>query len=330
MYRKIDTMKAVLAAVAAEQCGVVTRAQARAAGYADDEINLLVRRREWISLRRGAYVERDGIDTMSDVQRHLALVHAVVRSLRAPAVVSHVSAAVLHGLPTWGLDLSEVHVSRRDLHSPRHEAGVHHHCGALPDVDVITVADLRVTNLARTAIDTARASSFEAGVVVADAAFARDPDGQRLALERLNTMRDWAGARQAGSVVEFADGRSESVGESRCRVCFREAGLPRPKLQYEVRTPQHRFVGRSDYYFEEFRTLGEFDGKGKYLRDLGGGQNAGDVVWREKKREDRLRELGFEVGRVVWAELDKPGLVGHRFRRLFQRARSIRVRHHQA
>lgn len=313
-------MKAVLAAVAAQQGGVIMRAQAREAGYATDEIDFLVRRREWISLRRGAYVERDLADSMSDEQRHLALIHAVARSLRVPAVVSHVSAAVIHGLPTWGLDLSEVHVSRRDLHSPRHEADVHHHCGALPDDDIVTVAGVRVTSLARTAIDTARTCSFEAGVVVADAAFARDSEAQRIALERLDTMRDWAGARRAGSVLEFADGLSESVGESRCRVCFREAGLPRPVLQHEIRTSAGRLVGRSDFHFVDFKTLAEFDGKGKYLRDLEPGDNPGDVVWREKKREDRLRELGFRVGRVVWAELDKPGLVGHRFRQLFKRA----------
>lgn len=304
------------------------RAQAREAGYKDDEINFLVRRREWISLRRGAYVERDLADSMSEQQRHLALVHAVVRSLRVPAVVSHASAAVLHGLPMWGLDLSEVHVSRRDLHSPRHEAGVHHHCGALPDEDVVGVAGIRVTSLARTAIDTARISSFEAGVVVADAAFAKDPGGQQTALARLDTMRDWAGARRAGAVLEFADGSSESVGESRCRVCFREAGLPRPRLQHEIRTPKGQLIGRSDFHFEGFRTLGEFDGKGKYLRDLAPGDNPGEVVWREKKREDRLRELGFQVGRVVWAELDKPGLVGQRFRQLFKSVGRASVPHH--
>lgn len=321
-------MNAALAAIAARQGGVVMRAQAREAGYPRDEIDFLVRRGEWISLRRGAYVERDLADSMSDEQRHRALVHAVVRSLRFPAVVSHVSAALIHGLPVWGLDLSEVHVSRRDLHAPRHEAGVHHHSGALRDEEVVTVAGIRVTNLARTVIDTARISTFEAGVVVADAAFARDDDGQRRALERLDTMRDWAGARQAGSVVEFADGRSESVGESRCRVCFREAGLPRPQLQYEVRNSGGGLIGRTDYHFEEFRTLGEFDGKGKYFRDLKPGDDPGDVVWREKKREDRLRELGFQVGRVVWAELDKPGLVGHRFRELFERAGRTPARYH--
>lgn len=83
------------------------RSQAVVAGFAVDEIDYRVRRREWVSLRRGAYVEREIHDAMTDVERHLALIHAVVLSLDKPAVVSHVSAAILRGLPTWDADLSD-------------------------------------------------------------------------------------------------------------------------------------------------------------------------------------------------------------------------------
>lgn len=121
-------MNLILKAIASEQAGVITRSQALAAGYNDDEIARRLRSRRWKSVRRGAYVEREN-DAMSGVDLHRALVYAVVMRLDAPAVVSHISAAVMHGLPTWGLDLSEVHVSRADLHSPRREGGVHHHAG---------------------------------------------------------------------------------------------------------------------------------------------------------------------------------------------------------
>lgn len=293
------------------------RNQARRAGLARDQIDFFVRRGQWVSLRRGAYVEREFADSMTHEQHHLALIHAVTRSLRVPAVVSHMSAALLHGLPTWGLDLSEVHISRRHLHSPRHDAGVYHHGGDLRDDDVVTINGIRVTGLARTVIDIARESGFEASVVVADAAFRRDPVVQRLALNRLDLMRDWPGARNAGAVVAFADGRSESVGESRCRVCFMEAGLPRPGLQHEVLASNGALIGRTDFLFEEFRTVGEFDGKSKYLRDLRTGEDPGDVVWRETKREDRIREQGYQIGRVVWSELERPAEVGYRFRQIF-------------
>jgi hypothetical protein len=310
-----------LMSLAADQGGVVMRRQAVAAGYAAEEIDYLVRRGEWVSIRRGAYVERDIHDNMTDEDRHRALIHAAVRSLHKPAVVSHASAVVLRDLPTWGLDLSEVHVTRGDLHSPRHEAGVYHHVGDLKTEEIVSVQGVATTALARTVIDTARFSSFEAGVVVADAAFRSDPAAREQALARLDTMRDWKGARNAGAVLAFSDGRSESVGESRCRVLFRDIGLPAPELQREFYAPNGILIGRSNFYFEEHRTIGEFDGKGKYLRSLGPDDDPGEVVWREKKREDALRTTGNEVVRVIWVDLDHPHDVKARFLAAFKRAR---------
>jgi hypothetical protein len=235
-----------------------------------------------------------------------------------------VSAAVLRGLPTWGADLSEIHVTRGDLHSPRREAGVYHHVGELRDGETVLVGGVRATAIERTVIDTARFTSFEAGVVTADAAFRTDPSAQGRALARLDTMRDWKGARNAGAVLAFADGRSDSVGESRCRVLFHGVGLPPPDLQREFYSPNGTLIGRSDFYFEEERTIGEFDGKGKYLRSLGPDDDPGEIVWKEKKREDALRALGNEVARVIWIDLDRPKEVAERFRRAFARARQRR------
>ena len=45
------------------------------------------------------------------------------------------------------------------------------------------------------------------------------------------------------------------------------------------------------------------DGKVKYA--------TGDpeVLWREKKREDALRALGYTVVRITWSDLERPGAV---------------------
>lgn len=313
-----------LRTLAAAQGGVVMRRQAIENGLDRDEVDYLVRRREWIALRRGAYVERSTHDSFTEEQRHRALIHATVRSLRVPAVVSHVSAALLHDLPAWGLDLTNVHVSRQDLHSPRCESGVHHHAGQVREGEVVTIDGLAVTALARTVIDTARMSDFEPSVVVADAATHRESTVKSVSLARLNEIRDWPGSRNAGAVVEFADGRSESVGESRGRVLLRNAGMPRPELQYEVHDERGRLIGRADYAYEEFRTLGEFDGRGKYMASFRPGETPGDVVWREKRREDRLRGQGFDVVRFTWADLDHPSRVAGRFRDAFARRTDTR------
>jgi hypothetical protein len=52
----------------------------------------------------------------------------------------------------------------------------------------------------------------------------------------------------------------------------------------------------------------------------------GTTVWREKLREDRLRAMGFEVVRFIWAELSRPDLVAHKFRQAFARAAARRSR----
>jgi very-short-patch-repair endonuclease len=44
----------------------------------------------------------------------------------------------------------------------------------------------------------------------------------------------------------------------------------------------------------------EFDGKVKY-RD-----GDGDTLFQEKRREDRLRRLGYTVIRVTWSDLGRP------------------------
>jgi len=309
-----------LTGIAATQGGVILRRQALDAGFSDDEITQRRRSGAWVTIRRGAYVERDLWRAMDDEARHRALVHAVVCTLSAPVVVSHTSAMVMRRLPTWGLDLSAVHVTRAPGVSPRFEAGVWHHAAQLAGDQVDEIDGVAVACAARGVVDTARVTPFEPSVAVADAALHADLTSADELLSTLEQTRDWPGARNAGRVVEFSDGRAESVGESRTRVRLDLAGLPRPDLQVVIDGLGSDPAARVDFLFEEHRTIGEFDGKIKYGRLLHPGQDPGDVVWQEKQREDRLRELGFEVVRVIWADLARPDLIADRFRRAFARA----------
>ncbi|PSK93819.1 putative AbiEi antitoxin of type IV toxin-antitoxin system [Haloactinopolyspora alba] len=318
-------MDNALAALAAQQAGIILRTQALDAGYSDGEIARCVARGVWVRVRRGAYAERRTWEALDEVGRHRARAHAVVRQLAVPAVPSHVTAAVLLRLPVWDADLSAVHVTRADLHTPRIEGGVHHHAGAIEQSELTGSDDgLVVTADARTAVDVARTLPFESAVVTTDAALARGnvpADGLLVVLDR---MRDWRGARAAGRVVEFADGRSESVGESRHRVQLERIGLPRPELQVTVEDRSGE-TDRVDFYFERFATVGEFDGREKYQRLLRPGETPGDAMWREKRREDRLRERGLQVVRPVWADLCRDDVVAARYRQAFARARGRRA-----
>ncbi|MFP5416819.1 MAG: hypothetical protein ACLGHZ_08065 [Actinomycetes bacterium] len=170
-----------------------------------------------------------------------------------------------------------------------------------------------VTSLARTVADLGRELDFDWAVGAADAAL-------RLGLtkEALGVSID-RGARRPGNararaMAAFADARAESVGESRSRVILARASVPTPALQYEV-TWLGEFLGRSDFAWLDHGVLGEFDGVGKYLRDLrGAADDPADVVVREKRREDRLRGPGWLVVRWVWEELDHPSVLVRRVR----------------
>jgi hypothetical protein len=59
--------------------------------------------------------------------------------------------------------------------------------------------------------------------------------------------------------------------------------------------------------------LREFDGDAKYLDDaLLGGESTPATILAEKKREDRLRSLGYTVVRWDWKAVTNPHLLGQK------------------
>lgn len=309
----MDAMNGRLSAYARGQRGVFTRAQALASGYDDEDLRRAVRGRRWLRIRRGAYTEREPYERLDETGRHLARVHAVGVQLTGPVAISHASAVMLHGIPMWGVDLTRVHVTRVCAGTGRNEGDVVHHVGELPDTDLCVVEGLCVVRPARAVLEIAMTAGFEAGVVVADAALHLGIVTDDELHEMLERCRSWPGVRTAGAVVAFADGRSESVGESRARVLFHNEGLPPPELQHNIYDRAGRLVGRVDFYFPESRTVGEFDGQMKYA----GGDPR--VLYREKVREDDIRELDYQFVRMGWDDLDVPGRTAARFRRAIRR-----------
>jgi hypothetical protein len=286
------------------------------AGYSHNELARLKRTGTVRRLRRGAYTWSTG--EVDAAERHRQLIHATVPMLSPEAVVSHASAAVLHGLPVWNDDLAYVHVTRARAGGGRRRGPVHLHPAPLLDSEVVVAAGLRVTSLARTVVDVARGLPFDRAVTAGDAALRAGLGQEELSVAMVMSRRrpGMAAARRA---VLFLDGGSESPGESMSRVLFAQLGLPRPKLQYEVLDDNGVLVGRADFCWEEHRTLGEFDGKVKYGRLLRPGEAVQDVVYQEKRREDALRDLGWQVVRWNWADLSAGAALAERLQRAFRR-----------
>lgn len=273
----------------------------RAAGYTDDEVRRMLRGAAFSPVRRGSYVCGPLPDDAA--MRHAVAVRAAVADLAPGAVVSHVSAAVLHGLPVWAVPLDRVHVTRRRRNGGRSGSLVHVHSASLEDDEIQHGPDADLTSPARTVVDLARSVPFEQAVAVADAAIHAGLVGRPELDALLDRMVRWPGTPNARRVVAFADGGSASVGESRSRVAIARAGLPRPVLQWVVRSAAGGFVGEVDFGWPWLRTIGEFDGRVKYGRLLRPGQDPGDAVFDEKIREDALRATGLDVVRWTWRDL---------------------------
>lgn len=224
--------------------------------------------------------------------------------------VSHLSAVASLGLPVVTSDLDRVHVSHVGQGKSRRDRRLRVH-PPVSAADVTVRGGVLVVNPALAVIQMASCQGLRAGLIAADAALARG----------LVTTGDLAGALassglagESARAVAMADGRSESSGESWSRLVFAGLALPAPELQAEIRDAGGRLVGRVDFLFRERRVIVEFDGRVKYE-----GADGRDALFREKRREDALRSLGYQVVRLTWRDLSDPALVCRLVKEAFSR-----------
>ncbi|MCU1669400.1 MAG: hypothetical protein JWP40_2327 [Blastococcus sp.] len=296
---------------------LLLRSRAVLTGWSDGELARLTRTGALHRVRRGAYVGGDL--PAHAANRHRLLVRATLAGLRLPAVVSHQSAAVLLGVPLWGVRLDRVHITRRPRAWGDISQVLQCHVARMRDDEIVVVDGIAVTSPVRTALDLARSLPHEAAVVVLDAAVHDGVLAAEPLRRRLPDILGAPGSRSAARAVGFADGRSESVGESRSRVALARLGLAPSALQFEVPTADGSFLARTDFAWEEHRLVGEFDGRVKYGRLLRPGQDPGDVVFEEKRREDAIRDEGWGVVRWTWSDIARPDRLGPRVRRALDR-----------
>jgi len=308
----MDPLRAI-----AQKKGVFLRSEARDLGYDDKACAAALRAKMWVRVRRGAYTFNDTWEGSDPVGRHRILSRAVMRSLGDSVALSHTSAVLEHECATWGVDLTRVHVTRLDGGAGRTEKDVVHHEGFCLDDEIVEKNGMLVMNPPRSVVETATLTSVESGTVTTDSALHLgliDRDGLA---RTFRAMERWPRTRTLHLVIGLADGRSESVGESRSRHLCWAQGLPAPELQFRVCDERGTLVGVTDFAWPHLRLLGEFDGKIKYGRLLKPGEEPGDAVFREKVREDLLRETtGWPMVRLTWSDLYRPFQTASRIRRL--------------
>jgi hypothetical protein len=299
---------------------IVRRRDALADGYSDEEIRRQYKRGDWQRVGHGAYVDASSYATLPAIGKHRIQIESAVPTMAVDAVISHQSAAIWYALPVWRVPLDQVHVTRDRRNGGRIKRDLIVHCAPI-DGGVAVVGGRLVTSPARTVVDCALTLPFEQAVVIGDAAVREFGIGADELAAELDLAKNRRGASGARRVVAFLDGRSESVGESRSRVMFRALGLPAFESQGNVYLDGGRFLGRVDFFDEEHGVLGEFDGRVKYGRLLNPGQEPGDAVFKEKQREDTMRDPGFHMARWIWDEIDVPA-TGDRLRRARARGKA--------
>jgi predicted transcriptional regulator of viral defense system len=294
--------------------GLITTAELRAKGLSDGRIRSLIRREVLSPVGRGVYVRGALADELkgSRAGEQALRVAAVLAVGPQGAAASHQSAAIIHGLDLLGRQAPGVAVTRPQGTSPKTRAGVRVHLAALPTGHVTMCGGVAVTSVARTVVDLARTSSFRSGVVVADCALRKELTTKAELRAVLADCARWPGLARARQVVAFSDALAESVLESISRVVFREQGIPPPELQEWVGGDDEGLVGRADFLWRRYGTIGEADGAVKYADP--------QRAIAQLRRDALLRGAGFEVVHFTWDDIVRtPAHVAASLRKAFRR-----------
>jgi very-short-patch-repair endonuclease len=285
--------------------GVFTTAEARAVGLSPFDLVRMCRRGHLVHLARGIYAVPTA-EPLSAEQAHRRLAAGVCR-LYPDAVLTHHSAVIVHGLPVFDLGaglgrvllarpVSMERLAQRWIIRPRPMWLGSSSEPGLPTSDV-----------ASTLVMHALEHGAMAGVVALDRALHQGVVQLSEVETTAGNVSGWPRSHRVRTMLAYADGSSESVGESRLRVDLSVAGID-VEPQVVIRDENGRFVARVDLAVRGSKVVIEFDGAVKYAD---GGPEA---LMAEKRREDALRRLGYIVVRFTWADLYRPRLLVTRLR----------------
>lgn len=288
-------MNARLATMAMSQSGVFSSADAARVGVSSDELTTLRRHGKVTRIRRGAYVLTSIYSPAQPSERYRLEVRAVLRTRPPRDRASHHSALALLGIDTYGVPARTITVESRRAGRQKSQSTLVTHVWSGGDTWVSR--DVRTVTPTVACLQVAAAYGFEAGVCAVDSAVRRG----LTTIPQLEEATGHLPRLRRGfliSVLAAADPGADSVGETRTRLICVDAGFTvRSQVTIE---DSSGFVGRVDLLVDEVVVL-EFDGLMKYA-----GRDGREALAAEKAREERLTRLGYEVVRVVWADLDDP------------------------
>ena len=271
----------LLAPFLQQQDGVVTTAQALAAGVTERHLRTLLRG-GWTQPARGVYVTPHPADAFR------ASVRAALLACPDGAACA-TTAARIHEL--WGLrawepsELPQLLVPRVSRRSQRR--GMRLSYGLEPR-HVEVRSQTRVTRLARTVRDLSCELGHDELVCLLDSALRLgwSPDDYPLSRTR---------AAKVSAALMLADVRSESPLETRLRLVLVRAGLPPEELQLDVLDRSGQWIARVDMAWPSRCLVVEVDGRDPHDKPK--------ALYRDRRRQNALALAGWTLLRFTWFDV---------------------------
>ena len=289
------------------QSGVVSRQQARNAGWSEEAIDRRLRSGSWRRLQRGAYATFSG-----DPSREALLWAAVLRA-GPGAVLSHETAAEIHHLTDK--PSPKIHISvpaRRNPSEFRAIRGVVIHRSRCLVAEWQPPWQLPRTSVADTVLDLIGAArTFDDAYGWISAAVGRQlttPEliGKALAARSRMRWRDWVTA----ALQDAADGVHSPLERNYVHGVERAHGLPTARRQARRRHGSRtRYL---DNLYEEYGLCVELDGNAAH---------PAEGRWRDTRRDNANLAQGARTLRYGW-----PDVTEHRCRTAAEIAKVLRDR----
>jgi hypothetical protein len=207
-------------------------------------------------------------------------------------IVTGVAASALHGAE-WVDDDVAIELLWNCTRPPR---GIIVRNERVSDDELTWVSGLPVTTPARTAFDLGRYLKRGQAVARLDALMRAAPFSVEDVMLLTKRYKGARGVAKLKAVLPLVDGGAASPQETRLRLLFIDAGLPKPKTQIAVYDECGEFVRFLDMGWEDFMVGAEYDGdqhrtsRLQYVKD--------QRVWR------KLGQLGWHVVRAIKEDRD--------------------------
>ncbi|MCP2175219.1 Protein of unknown function (DUF559) [Williamsia maris] len=242
-------------------------------------------RRDCRRIQRGVHAPPHTVLTDRD------LIRAAVIRAGDGAVVSGMSAAVLHGARFTDHD-ADIELIRGLTGQGRQFDGVRiMRTDHLAADDVQVVDGLAVTTPVRTAYDIGRRGpAWKALARLDDLAFVSDLDLAEL-WAYIRDHPHTKGIRQIRDLIQYIEPKSESPRETALRYLIIKSGLPRPEAQIEVFGADGRLIAKLDLGYRRYKIDIEYDGVEHHTSADDRADNA--------ERDRKLSDLGWDTIRVT-------------------------------